>query len=548
MKTKKLKISTQIAVIVSIILFFSVTFASLTMMNRMVQIYEQELGNRVMAIGQSLAQFPAVRQAVTMPLESGNTIIQPIAERVRMATDVDYIIIINMEKIRYSHPVADRIGTVFKGGDEGPALAEHSYISKAKGINGIAVRAFVPIIDEDGYKQVGVAVVGIMLPSFLQMLWDYRLDLYLSLMLGTSFGIIGAYWVSKRIKKQMFDMEPLDIARLYEEREKVIESISEGIVAIDHNTRITVLNKQAAYLLGVDQQNVMGKKILDVIPDSPLVDVLEHGQPQYHRIRQRNNKVMISNRVPIIVKGKVRGAMSTLQDRTELYQMAEKLTGVNKYIDALRAQNHEYLNKLHTISGLIQLQRYEEVLEKILQFSEEKDAETGYLTNRIKDYSLAGLILGKISHARELDVQLEVSPSSYLERLPVNVRDVDILMIVGNLLENAIHAASINTSANKCVTLFIEGNEDGIEINVSDNGIGIPSDDFERIYDYGYTKKGNKGQGIGLYLVKQFIDLLKGEIYLQSEVGKGTQFTVIIPSPVFDVESETNAINSSTHS
>lgn len=536
MKQNKLRLSTQIAIIVSIILFLSVTIGSLILINRMTQIYETELGNRVMAIGQSLAQFPTIRQAIT--INDGSNYIQPIAERVRLATDVDYVVIFDMDKKRFSHPLEDRIGTVFHGGDEGPSLAEHSYISKAKGVNGIAVRSFVPIIDEDGSKQVGVVVVGVMIPSFFQMVREYHFDLYLSLVLGTTFGITGAVWVSKKIKKQMFDMEPLDIAHMYEEREKVIESISEGIIAIDHNERITVLNRQAAQLLGVEQQDVIGRPIHEVIPDSPLREVLYEGKPQYHRIRQRNNKVMISNRVPIIVKGKIRGAMSTLQDRTEVYQLAEKLTGVNKYIDALRAQNHEYLNKLHTISGLIQLQRYDEVLEKILLFSEEKDAETGFLTNRIKDYSVSGLILGKISHAKELGVHLNVDHKSFLENLPSNIRDVDLLMIIGNLLENAIYATYVHSNKDKQVTLFIEGNDDGIEIEVIDNGIGMTNEELSKIFEYGYSSKGEQGQGIGLYLVKQLVELLRGEIFVNSLPSEGTHFTVVIPSEVINTESE----------
>lgn len=542
MQAKRLKMRTRIAAIVSIIVFLSVMTGSFIMINRITDAYEQELGKRVMAIGQSLAQSPTIREG--LGASDGWRMIQPIAERVRLATDVEYVVVFDMNKIRYSHPLESRIGTRFEGGDEGPSLAEQSYVSTAIGVKGASIRSFVPVMDEEGAKQMGVVVVGILVPTFVHMVWDYRFDLYLSLALGTIFAVLGAVWVSNRIKRQMFNMEPLDIAHLFEEREKVIESIAEGIIAIDRNERITVFNKQAARMMGVTR-DVIGKPIREVIPDSRLTEVLQDGKPQYHQPRRILDRVILSTRVPIIVKGKILGAMSTFQDRTEVYQLAEQLTGVQKFIDALRAQNHEYLNKLHTIAGLIQLHRYEEVMEKILSFNQEKEQETYFLTERIRDYSISGLVLGKISHAKEQGVELEVDPETSFHTLPVNVQQADLLMVLGNLLENAIYAAAQSKRPDRKVSLFLEGNEDGIEIQVADNGIGMSPETQDRIFNYGYTTKGEKGEGIGLYLVKQLVDLLNGEIFVESKIGEGTRFTVILPGPEWEMESDADGADSS---
>lgn len=524
---------TRIAVTVWIIVIISVIVASFIMIHRMTQTYEQELGKRVMAIGQSLAQSPTIRAG--LKTQSGWRIIQPIAERVRLATDVEYVVVLNMDKIRYSHPLEDRIGTQFEGGDEGPALTEESYISRAEGVKGLSIRAFVPVMDEEGARQIGVVVVGVLVPTFLNILWDYRTDLYLSLLFGSVVGMVGAIWVANRIKRQMFNMEPLEIAHLLEEREAVLESIAEGIIVIDQDEHITVFNKQAKQMMGITEE-VIGKRIREVIHDSRLPEVLQDGKPRFHQLRQIKDTVILTNRVPIKVKGRILGAMSTFQDRTEVYQLAEKLTGVQNFIDALRAQNHEYLNKLHTIAGLIQLQRYEEVIEKILSFNQEKEAETYFLTQRIKDYGISGLILGKISHAKEQGVVLEVDPQSSLPVLPSNITESDLLMVLGNLLENAIDAANRSGRPDKKVLLFLEGNEDGIEVHVEDNGIGMPPEVQQKIFDYGFTTKGEKGQGIGLYLVKQFVDLHRGEIFVDSTVGERTRFTVILPGPGWEID------------
>jgi two-component system sensor histidine kinase DctS len=283
-------------------------------------------------------------------------------------------------------------------------------------------------------------------------------------------------------------------------------------------------------MMGI-HENVVGKPIYEVIEESHLPEVLQGEKPQFHQQRVINDTVILSNRVPIKVKGRILGAMSTLQDRSEVYQLAEKLTGVQNFIDALRAQNHEYLNKLHTIAGLIQLQRYEEVVDKIIHFNQEKQSETHFLTQRIKDYSISGLIVGKISHAREQGVDLEVDPQTSLPVLPDNIKESDLLMVLGNLLENAIYAAHKAERPDKKVTLLLEGNEDGIEIHVADNGIGMPSDVQQHIFEYGFSTKGEKGQGIGLHLVKQYIDLHGGDIHVESVVDEGTRFMIILPGP-----------------
>lgn len=528
---KTWKMSTRIAVIVSMIVFLSGMVGSSLMINRITDEYELELGKRVMAIGQSLAQSPNIQNGLQEA--EGWRSIQPVAERVRLATDVEYVVIMNMDKIRYSNPLEDRIGTKFEGGDEGLSLAEESYVSRAYGVKGYSVRAFVPIMDQQGTRQVGVAVVGVLVPTFLQMVWQYRTDLYVALLLGTLFAVLGALWVANRIKRQMFNMEPLDIAHLLEEREAVIESIADGIIVIDRHENITVFNKQAQRMMGI-YENVVGRPIREVIDDSHLPEVLQGEKPQFHQQRQINNTVILSNRVPIKVNGRILGAMSTLQDRSEVYQLAEKLTGVQNFIDALRAQNHEYLNKLHTIAGLIQLRRYEEVVDKIINFNQEKLSETHFLTQRIKYYSISGLIVGKISHAREQGVELEVDPHTSLPVLPDNVKESDLLMVLGNLLENAIYAAHKSERQDKKVTLLLEGNEDGVEIHVSDNGIGMAPHVQERIFEYGFSTKGEKGQGIGLHLVKQYIDLQSGDIHVESTVNEGTRFTIILPGPAWE--------------
>jgi two-component system sensor histidine kinase DctS len=525
----KMTIRTRIALVTSIIVIISVVSGSIVLMNRVTHTFQEELGNRVMAIAQSLAQSPSILEGLE-DREGGNTI-QPIAERVRLVTGVEYVVVIDMQKIRYSHPLKDRIGTPFQGGDEGPSLAEQAYLSRAVGVEGPSIRAFVPVMDTEGLEQVGVVIVGILTPTFLKTVEDYRNNLYLFVGIGIIVGIVGAWWLGGRIKKQMLNLEPVEIATLLEQREAVIQSISEGIIAIDQNEHITVVNEQAARMLHISTSDT-GKPVREVIPDSHLPEVLKSEMPQYRQLRRVNENVILSNRLPIRVGKQIVGAVATFQDRTELVKMAEELTGVKKFIDALRAQNHEYMNKLHMIAGLIQLQQYDQAVDHILTFTDEQERLTHELTKRVKDYSICGLILGKISRAKERGVELVVDSETKLGVLPEHVNTSDLLMVIGNLLENAIDAAATYSVKEKRIELFLFGNEDGIELEVKDNGHGMDEHVKSNIFEYGYTTKGNQGQGIGLYLVKEFVEELGGEISVESAPGRGTRFLILLPIPM----------------
>ncbi|GAA3330605.1 hypothetical protein GCM10020331_083840 [Ectobacillus funiculus] len=120
-------------------------------------------------------------------------------KKIRLATDVEYIVVYDMNRIRYSHPISSKIGTVFMGGDEGPSLAEQVYISRAYGSKGPSIRAFVPVMKES--KQVGVVVVGIVTPTYKQLLLEYRSDLQIPFFIALIVGLIGAVLLAYNIKK-----------------------------------------------------------------------------------------------------------------------------------------------------------------------------------------------------------------------------------------------------------------------------------------------------------------------------------------------------------
>ncbi|MGB9804080.1 Spo0B domain-containing protein, partial [Desulfofundulus sp.] len=408
-----LRIRLAILSFVSVVL--AILVAVLLVGIRVSHLLEEEMGRRALAIARTLAQMEAVQNNVGLP--GGASVIQPVAEKIRLATGVEYIVVVDMNRVRYSHPLAERIGGKFSDRDLDLALSGREYITRTTGVMGPAVRAFSPIKVDEGTRQVGVVVVGIITPTFVEIFRSIQAQLYPSLAIGLLAGLMGSLYLASRIKGAMFFMEPEEIARILEERTAMLQAMGEGIIAIDREKRITVVNDEAKRLLGTDDE-VIGRPITEVLPDSLLPRVMQTGQPEFNQERVLNNTIIIVNRVPVRVKREIVGALASFRDRTEVHRLAEELTGVKSFVEALRVQNHEYLNRLHTIAGLLQLNRVQEAVDYICAVTEEQQELTRLLTRNICDYSIAGLLLGKYSRARELRVEMCIDRSCRLSRLP----------------------------------------------------------------------------------------------------------------------------------
>ncbi len=491
---------------------------------------EKELGQRAMSVARTIAQVDTIKQELESP--SSEPLIQATAERMRLATGVEYIVILDMDRIRHSHPVQDRIGTRFEGGDEGPALAEQEYLSPAVGVKGKSVRAFVPIMATDGREQVGVAVVGILVPGTPALLSAYRVQMSLALVGALVVGIIGAWLLAGNIKRQMFDMEPAEIARHLEERVAAFSAITEGLIAIDAENRLTVMNEEARRIVGVSpDEAVLGRNVYDVIPYSLLPDVVRTGKGARNQQMLFGRTIILTNRLPITVKGRIVGAVATFRDRTEFHQLAEQLTGVTGFVEALRAQNHESMNKLHTIAGMIQLKKYGRALDYIFTVTEQQQELTRFVARVIKDYRVSGLLLGKATRARELGIDLHLDRQSSLEELPPPLQANDLVLILGNLLENAMDAVREAPEGTRQVKCRLSGTADMVEIRVEDNGPGIEPGNLDRIFEQGFSTKGGANHGIGLALVRQIVEFAHGQIQVESGPGK-TVFTITLPGGV----------------
>ncbi|MED4163770.1 sensor histidine kinase, partial [Halalkalibacterium halodurans] len=240
-------------------------------------------------------------------------------------------------------------------------------------------------------------------------------------------------------------------------------------------------------------------------------------------------RLVFSNRIPIQIDGETVGAIAIFQDKSDVDRLAEELTGVQAFVDALRVQNHEYSNKLHTIAGLIQLDEGKKALQYIFDLEEEQEEFSGVVMQKIHNDSLAGLLLGKVSRGKELGVQVIIEKDSEFIDHPEGVTTHDLVVIVGNLIDNSLDAFSSTQDQNKTVHVFIGEENDFLKIRVRDNGEGIREEVREKMFVRGFSTKSTSGRGIGLFLIQAIVERVEGKIEVESELNIGATFSIYLP-------------------
>ncbi|NBI27779.1 ATP-binding protein [Chengkuizengella marina] len=519
---RPLPIQLKITILSFGVVLFSLLIGGTFVLGNIKSIKENEIEKRSMIVARTVAEVPEIKKSLITPY--GWTKIYPVVEEIRIVNNVDYITVLNNDRIRFSHPLQSMLGTISYGSDEGPAFAEHTYASKAKGELGIAMRAFVPIMNEQR-EQIGVVIVGNILPTYMESIYEVKYEIGVVMFLTLLLGIFGAWQLAKHIKEQMFQLEPHEIVRALVERTATFHAINEGVIAIDKNEMITIFNEKAKQMLHI-HGDVVGKPIRKVVPDTKLPEMLKLEHPIYNQEILIQNTNIMSSRVPIKVDQKIVGAVAVFQDRTEFTMMAEELTGVKAFVEALRVQNHEHMNKLHTIAGLIQLGEQEQALNYVYHVTEEQGELTRFLSRSISNQSIAGLLLSKVSRGKELGVKVSIDRNSTLEYFPNHMDHHDFVLILGNLIENAFKALQKAEIEDKEVYVHIYQNKEVCEILVEDNGIGFSESIQEKIFKEGFTTNEEEGQGIGLYMVKNMIDKGRGIIKVNSRPYKGTSFSI----------------------
>ncbi|WP_203247530.1 ATP-binding protein [Sporosarcina beigongshangi] len=489
---------------------------------------EQQIGQRALSIAKTTADRPDIRAGFGQ--ENPSDALQPIAEAIRLKTGAEYIVIGNTEGIRYAHPVVERIGKKMVGDDNERALVlGESYISEATGTLGAALRGKAPVFDNNG-DIIGIISVGFLKENNSTIFFQYVDNISYIVLIAIFIGVICSSILARNIKKELFNLEPAEIANLFTERNALIESVREGIIMVDAKGIITTVNVAAYDTLSLpDQVDLIGVTIQEVLPNSLLPIVLETGEQHLDRPMEIRGKKVIVNRIPIRVGKQIVGAVSTFRLQSDIDRLAMELSQVKRYSEALRAQTHEYNNFLYTISGLIQLNSYDEALSLIHHETAEHQSLIQFVTNRLQDPFLGGIVIGFFNRAKELKVRFILDEDSFLAKLPSHLEKNHFVSIIGNLVTNAFEAVDSYPKDKRTVRILIIDNGEEILMEIEDSGQGIASHMLEAFFKERVSTKKEADRGYGLIKVADNVKDLGGSITLEKGDLGGALFIISIP-------------------
>jgi sensor histidine kinase regulating citrate/malate metabolism len=518
----------RMSILVTILVIFQLGLIGMIFSRSIANMLEEQIGKRALRVAQAVSQVPEIRYRLIMGDSEGR--IQIVAEGIRELTGAEFVVVGDREGKRYSHPKPDRLGKFMVGGDNALALEEgKSYISKAVGTLGPSIRGKTPVFDDAG-NIAGIVSVGYLIEDVKGIIRGHQRSFYPYIGLLLVVGIIGSVVIAGHFKKAILGLEPEEIAGLFTERSAILESIREGIIAIDTGRTITMANQASLENLGLDSADkITGRKIEDVFPYTGMRDVLRTGQPILDRELTIGEREMIFNMVPIIHREKISGVVATFRLKDEIDLLARELSHVREYSEMLRTQTHEYSNKLHTLAGLVQLGASKEALDLVARETSGYQNLIHFLSSAVPDPVLSAIVLGKYNRAQEMKVRLSVDEESSLSDIPQGISQDKIITILGNLLDNALEA-TLEVDDRDCeVHLSMTDLGNDIIIEVEDSGPGIKDGSEDNIFERGMSTKNRPHGGVGLYLVKQALENLGGHITIgESELG-GVLFTVIIP-------------------
>jgi two-component system, CitB family, sensor kinase len=487
--------------------------------------FEHDYQQRALTIAQTFSAMPSIRQALTRRSPADQRLIQSLAQQIRHRTGATYIVVIDRNGVRYSHPNPALIGKRIR--EPVVALDGRDHLGVDHGNLGISANAKTPVRTPGG-SIVGEVSAGILEGQVSDQLLHELPSLLLYFACALAIGVVASLTLSRRLKRSTFGLELDEIAALVQEREAMLHGIREGVITLDKDDRVTLINDEARLLIPL-QGDPVGQPIEEVVAHRRLTDLLTGRLSHPDAVVVTDDHILVVNRTQVTHQGRDLGAVVTLRDRTELEGLLRELDSVDALSDALRAQQHEFSNRMHTVAGLIELGDHDAAVHFALDVSGESAGLAETIRERVEAPELAALLLAKTTVATERGVQLVLTQDSRLAQTAIETSMV--ISIVGNLIDNAIEAATAGPSPASVTVRLAAGDQD-MTIEVSDTGPGVPNELARRIFTDGFTTKSpdeERHRGIGLALVHRLVHRAGGTITV--DCTGATTFTVVLPTP-----------------
>ena len=529
------RLSTQVVIMMVAILVVTMAAGFAVVRWNLNRQLDDQYEQRSLAVAQSLASQPGLQQAVRTGGPGGigpHGAVQSMAMAAMRSTAAKFVVVTNARGIRLSHPNSRLIGTPVWYPDKDLPSSEtfrtgQDWMGIEQGTLGIEAVGKAPIFSHG--QLIGEVSVGFLTATVAGHVARTLVDLAVYFLAVLALGVLAALGLARRLKRQTFGLELREIAALLQEREAMLHGIREGVLGYDKNERIVLANDFARQLLDLLPEFV-GRPLRHVLPPGRLADVVTGEIEGSDLLVLHGDRVLVANRMPIRQGHRHLGWVVTFQDRTESEALKRQLDDAIGLTETLRAQSHEFANRLHTLVGLVELGRNDEAIQFVTDVSAARADLTERLQADIGDAKLVAMILGKVSLADERDVRLRVTDDSHVG---APISDVSqVLTVVGNLIDNAIDAAT-QAPGPRWVELTIVAVEHDLLVRVRDSGRGVPHDMREAVFMDGVTTKTSTTgarRGLGLALVRKVVEGRGGMISVGHDGG--AVFTAVLPQCV----------------
>jgi two-component system, CitB family, sensor kinase len=554
-----LRLATQVLLLQVAIIAFTLGIAGGMLAylshNRITAQYE----TRSLDMARSIAFAPIVRADVErydrIPLtpspaltdELANGELQTLASEIQKRTDVLFVVIANDRGIRLSHPNRDELGKHVST-DPSQALAGHEEVTQESGTLGPSVRAKVPIMAPNSDRVVGEVSVGISTSAVHHQLWtDVRAAAGL-VCAALFIGVVGSMLLARRWRGLTLGLQPAEMAELIRGQAAVLHGIDEGVLAVDTAWTTTFVNDEASRLL--DITNEAGRPVEEIGLTPRVLEVFRSADATPALATIGDRIVVVSAR-RVSREGRDLGTVLVVRDRTDVESLTRQLDAVQLMSTVLRAQRHEFANRLHLLNGLLHSGHVDEAaayVEELLGSGPLGSALPGI--DAIRDAYLQAFLAAKAASAREAGVTLTIGENTWVSgRLAL---PVDVTTVLGNLLDNAIYAARTGARESKMVDVELLQDGSTLHITVADTGDGVAPDFIEHVFAEGKSTKPESdipgGRGIGMALSRQISRALGGEVRLSSPrnpgaVLCGAEFIARLPGVMVEEEAQWAAQN-----
>lgn len=497
---------------------------------------EYQYEQRALAIARSVAATPQIRSALADGDSAG---IAQAAEDVRARAGARYVVVADRDGIRHSHPDQAQIGRPVSTDPTAP-LQGRTWTGVQEGPAGPTLRAKVPVL-EPGAEPGSEDVAGFVSAGILVDEVDTALDDALPGIAAATAGMLllgagGAYLISRRIRAKTRGMEPEEITELLDGREALFHAVREGVLAVGADGHITLANTPARGLLSLPETCV-GDRPDQHVPEGALLDLLTGRDADHGVCVAVGARILVCDRRPVRVGRADGGVVVTLRDHTELTRLSDELDGVRTATWALRSQSHEFANRIHTVAGMLELGEAGQARSYLAELTAAHIRTSADIAEHIGDTSVAALVLAKSAQANEQGTVLELDPLSNLDSPLEGPLRGDVLLVVGNLVDNALQAVGEGGRVELLLREYgAEESEEGplLEIRVIDTGPGPEPGVREDLFAPGTTTKlepGHGPRGLGLALVRQAC-LRRGgwvDVERDTELDGETVFSACLP-------------------